>query len=59
MQKRLGARGEKIVIDLERKRLSDLNKKKLAARVKQVSEETDSLGYDILSFDEDEIIGIN
>ncbi len=51
--KKLGDRGEKIVMDLEKKRLTDANKKDLARKIERVSLHSDSLGYDILSFDLD------
>ncbi|MFN8382081.1 MAG: DUF3883 domain-containing protein [Anaerolineales bacterium] len=51
--KRTGDRGELIVIALEQKRLIQADKPELASRIKHVSQETDSAGYDILSFDED------
>jgi Domain of unknown function (DUF3883) len=49
--KKIGNRGEKIVLDLEIKRLNKLNRNDLAEKVIQVSLESDSFGYDILSFD--------
>src|SRR6185437_5985718 len=52
--RRLGDRGEKIVMDLERKRLKDAGKKDLAKKIDRVSLKSDSLGYDILSFEENE-----
>ncbi len=51
--KKLGDRGEKIVMDLEKKRLKDAGKKDLAKAVERVSLKSDSFGYDILSFDID------
>jgi hypothetical protein len=51
--KKLGDRGEKIVMDLERKRLIDADKKDLAKKVERVSLKSDSLGYDILSYETD------
>ncbi len=51
--KKFGDRGEKIAMDLEIKRLKDADRCDLAAKVKRVSLESDSLGYDILSFDID------
>ena len=51
--KKLGDRGEKIVIDLERKRLSEAGQKDLAKKVERVSLKSDSFGYDILSFETD------
>ena len=52
-QKRLGDRGETIVLKAERKRLSDLGQERLAKKIKHVSQDNNSAGYDILSFDED------
>lgn len=51
--KRTGDRGELIVIALEEKRLIQGGKPELASRIEHISQETDSAGYDILSFDED------
>jgi hypothetical protein len=51
--KRIGDRGEALVAFLERRRLHLAGKPELAERVKHVSQEDDSAGYDILSFDED------
>ncbi len=51
--KRIGDRGEALVVALERARLIQAGKPELAARLKHVSQEDDSAGYDILSFDED------
>lgn len=51
--KRLGDRGEKIVMDFEIGRLIDAGRTDLAKKVKRVSLESDSFGYDILSFDID------
>ena len=51
--KRIGDRGENLVINLERKRLIQAGRPDLAKRVRHVSEETDIEGYDILSFDLD------
>jgi len=51
-QKRLGDRGEKIVLKAEEKRLTDLGKAKLAKKIKHISQDSDSAGYDILSFNE-------
>ena len=51
--KRIGDRGEAIVVALEKKRLSQAGKVDLADRIKHASQENDSVGYDILSFDED------
>jgi hypothetical protein len=54
--KKLGDRGEKIVMDLEEKRLTDAGRIDLAKKIERVSLKSDSFGYDILSF---EINGIN
>jgi hypothetical protein len=50
--KRTGDRGELIVRDLERKRLIQAGKLKLAKQIDHVADRKDGLGYDILSFDE-------
>jgi|TARA_B100000315_G_C14560669_1_gene580404 hypothetical protein len=47
---KLGDQGEKIVMLYEQKVLTEKKRKDLAAKVKRVSLEDDSLGYDILSF---------
>ena len=52
-RKRIGNRGEEIVIALERKRLKDAKKPALANRVHHVSADDDSAGFDVLSFDAD------
>jgi hypothetical protein len=51
--KRTGDRGELIVFALEKKRLTEAGKLKLAEQVDHVADREDGLGYDILSFDED------
>ena len=51
--KRIGDRGERIVFALEKQRLSQAGKPKLAEQVDHVADRADGLGYDILSFDED------
>ena len=51
--KRIGDRGEAIVLALEKNRLIQSGKFKLARRIDPVSQQSDSIGYDILSFDED------
>lgn len=51
--KKLGDRGEKIVMDFEIGRLIKAGRTDLAKKVKRVSLESDSFGYDILSFDID------
>lgn len=51
----LGLKGELQVIKYEKNRLNNLGKKDLANQVKHVSKDIgDGLGYDILSFNEDE-----
>lgn len=49
----IGLRGEKIVMDIERKRLIDAGRSDLAEKVWQASLVDDSLGFDILSFEAD------
>jgi len=49
----LGARGEKIVMDLEKIRLKMLGRDDLADEIERVSLNDDSLGYDLKSFNED------
>jgi hypothetical protein len=51
--KKIGDRGEKIVFDYEVNYLSNSGRKDLAVKVKRVSLESDSYGYDILSFNLD------
>lgn len=50
-RKRIGDRGEAIVLAMERNRLRAAGKPELAGRVKHVAQEDDRAGYDILSFD--------
>ena len=50
---KLGDQGEKLVMDIERKRLNDAHRIDLAKKVERVSLKSDSLGYDILSFETD------
>lgn len=54
VNKKLGDRGEKIVKDFEEKRLKELNRPDLAEQVDRVSLKSDSYGYDILSYEEDD-----
>jgi len=49
--KRLGDRGEKIVMDLEIEKLKNAGRNDLAEKVERVSLKSDALGYDILSFE--------
>lgn len=50
--KRLGDRGELIVLKSEIDKLKNCDKKKYVKDIKHISKEDDSAGYDILSFDE-------
>jgi len=52
-RKRIGDRGEKIVLRIEEKRLIDEGRADLAEEIKHISEKSDREGYDILSFDQD------
>ena len=47
----IGDKGERIVVKAEQKRLREAGFEELASKVKQVSLEDDSLGYDILSYE--------
>lgn len=52
--RKLGAAGERFVLELERRRLMELGRADLAERVKWVSmDEGDGLGYDIASYEPD------
>lgn len=51
--KRIGDRGEAIVVALEKKRLIQAGRPELADRIERVSEADDMAGYDVLSFDDD------
>lgn len=51
---KIGLRGEKLVISHEQDRLRDLGFYEEAEKVKWISTEDDSLGYDIKSFDVDD-----
>lgn len=53
LNKKLGDRGEKVVMDFEIARLEKLGRFDLAKKVDRVSLISDNLGYDIVSFDED------
>ena len=50
-RKIIGKKGEKTILEYEIFKLNSLNKKKLARKVRDVSDNT-SLGYDIISYDE-------
>ncbi len=51
--KKLGDRGEKIVLELEKIRLINAGKENLAKKIDRVSLKSDAYGYDILSFNID------
>lgn len=51
IHKLLGDRGENVVFNLEKQNLKDNGKSDLANKVKWVSKESDSFGYDILSYE--------
>ena len=51
--KQIGDRGEAIVLEMEKCRLSKAKRQELADKVKHIAERDDNAGYDILSFDED------
>lgn len=51
--RRLGERGEKIVRNAERDSLKKMGRADLANRIRQISKDNTSAGYDILSFEED------
>lgn len=50
--KRLGDRGEIIVLRSEKDKLNNIGKKDLAGKIKHIALENDAAGYDILSYDE-------
>jgi len=52
IHKLLGNRGELIVFNLEKRHLRNMGRKDLADKIDWVSKRDDSLGYDILSFEE-------
>jgi hypothetical protein len=51
--KQIGDRGEAIVLEMERLRLTEANRKDLAGKVQHIADRNDSAGFDILSYDED------
>jgi len=51
--KRIGDRGEALVVEIEKRRLLSAGRRDLAERIVHTAQEDDSAGYDILSFDED------
>lgn len=50
--RKIGERGESLVFRLEKEYLEKIGRKDLIDKLKQISIEDDSTGYDILSFDE-------
>ncbi len=50
---KLGDRGEMLVMELEKSRLSNAGKSALVDKIERVSLKSDAYGYDIVSFDED------
>lgn len=50
---KIGEHGERVVMKVEKDKLLSLGRKDLSSRVERKSEESDSFGYDILSFDQD------
>ena len=52
-RKRIGSRGEAIVLSMEEKRLQDEGRPDLAKNIQHVSNKSDWDGYDILSFEID------
>jgi len=52
INKKIGERGELVVLKKEKEYLEYIGKKELSAQVRHVSKEDDSAGYDIISFDE-------
>lgn len=52
-KKRIGNRGEAIVLEYERQRLCSAGKEKLAEQINHIAQTNDSAGYDILSYDND------
>lgn len=52
--KRIGDRGEQIVVQLERKYLIDNGRPDLAKKVNHIAKTDDTVGYDILSYELDE-----
>jgi hypothetical protein len=51
--KQIGDRGEAVVLEMERRRLTAANRKDLAAKVQHIADRNDGAGFDILSYDED------
>lgn len=52
-RRRVGDRGEALVLEMEKKRLIQAGKRALANEIEQISSEDASAGFDILSFEED------
>lgn len=53
-RKRIGNRGEAIVLSMEHKRLQDAGRPDLAEKIQHTSDKSDGDGYDILSFEIDD-----
>ncbi len=54
-----GLLGEELVIDYEMERLTKLGREDLAQKIKWMSKEDDTTGYDIISFDIDEFNNVH
>lgn len=52
--KQIGDRGEAIVLEMEKRRLTEAKRRDLACKVKHIADRDDSAGFDILSYDEDD-----
>jgi hypothetical protein len=50
--KQIGDRGEVIVLEMEKRRLTEAKRRDLALKVKHIADRDDSAGFDILSYDE-------
>ncbi len=53
IKRNLGKRGEEIVVKFENESLQKINREDLADKIEWVSQEDDSLGYDIITYDEE------
>jgi len=51
--KQIGDRGEAIVLEMEKCRLTEAKRKDLANKVKHIADQNERAGFDILSYDED------
>ena len=54
----IGLLGEKLVIQYEQERLYNIGLEQYVERIKWVSKESDAYGFDILSYDKDEKLGV-